>query len=546
MDDDELSFWQTKTFKIFISWFFVLLIPALLVALYFSVKSLNKKEEPKKVEKEIEDLRVGLSSDYTSPDISPTKNYNQSSSIFRNFYNSLVTYSDDGRIMPDLALSWTNPDDLTWRFILRKGVKFTDGKTLNAYDIKYTYDVIKGDSSSQLNDYFQEITEVNPLSPYEIEIKTAKPAPYLISKLSFLLIIPNGSNDISIKNTPGTGPFVYNKQETVQGEKIVMSRNDSYWGDKPKVKKVTAFVYPEDENIKVQDFKSGKLDIIDTHQKESANDMQNFPNTQNLAVSENSVNYLVLNNDDKAAEYINTTPNPLKDKRVRLAMWEALDTKGLVNETMKGIAMPADQIVTKQTFGFNPAIVRPEYNTSDAKKLMSESGNEPGFKVKLLINQNRKEVGEYIKQAWRAIGIDVEIESVPDEKYVDTLMSHDFGIGFVNWAEDSKDGQNTLMTLFGDSDKNMGSFKNANLNDIIQKLSAEPNQKNRQKLIQDGLEIVKDEIPVIPLYSLKVNWYIASNIEWTPPESLDVAFKNAKAIEKVEAQQNIFSKLKFW
>lgn len=547
MDEEEKSLFHNRIFQISVIVFCILVLIGLIGTVYLLVSKNSKNIQTKKVEKGIDNLKVGLSDDYTSEDIGPTKNYDQNSYIFRNVYDSLVSYSEDGKLMPDLATSWTNPDDTTWRFILRKDVKFSDGKAFTADDVRYTFDAIKADKESQLNDYFSEITEVNAVSSDEVEIRTASPAPYLISKLSYLLIVPNGSKNITLANTPGTGPFTYNRQETISKKQLVLDRNKSYWGDKPKVGKVTISIYPEDEKQKIEDFKQGKTQIIDTRLKESVEAMSGAANVKNLFVNENAVYYLILNNNEKAQGYVSVYPNPLKDKRVRLAMWEALDTDGLIKETMNGIAVPADQVVTKQTFGFNPSIKRPEYNLDDAKKIMDESGNEKGFKLKLLIGGSRKDVGEYIQKSWKNIGIDVELEIQPESDYLDKFMAHDFGVGFISWSEDSMDGQNTLLTLFGDNDQNMGSFKDQSLAKIMTDLSGETNQRNRQKLIQEGFKIIRDEIPVIPLYSKKINWFTAEGVDWQPPETMDVYFRNAKEVTEVQVKPSgFFSKLKFW
>lgn len=549
MDEEKTSFFQNRVFQVSAIVVCILVLTSFIGLLYFMISKNSANNQPEKVEKEIDNLKVGVSDDYTDQDIGPTKNYDQNSYIFKNVYDSLVSYSDDGKLTPDLATSWTNPNDTTWRFILRKDVKFSDGKDFTADDVRYTFDTIRADNESQLSDYFSEITAVNVLASDEVEITTASPAPYLISKLSFLFIVPNGSKNITLASTPGTGPFTYNKQETISGKQLVLDRSKSYWGDKPKVGKVTISIYSEDEKQKVEDFQQGKIQIIDAHLTESVEAMAGATNVKNLFVNENSVFYLILNNNEEAQKYISVSPNPLKDKRVRLAMWEALDTNGLINETMKGVAVPADQIVARQTFGFNPSIKRPEYNLDDAKKLMAENGNEKGFKLKLLIGESRKDVGEYIKKSWAKIGIDVELELQQETNYLDKFMAHDFGVGAISWSEDSMDGQNTLLTLFSDNDQNMGSFKDEPLVKVMTDLSGETNQRNRQKLIQEGFKIIRDEVPVIPLYSKKINWFTAGDIGWQPPATLDVYFKNAKRITEVQAEpkkSGFFSRLKFW
>lgn|GEM_PF-363956 len=552
MGEQKTSFFKSRLFQVILLAIFSTIFISIVGFVYYLNTQNITTVQTKKVDTEIENLKVGLSTDMTGQDIGPTKNYDQTSYIFNNVYSSLVSYSEDGRLEPALSTNWSNPDNTTWKFFLRKDVKFSDGKAFTANDVKYTFDTIKGDPDSQLNYYFSEIKSVNVINPQEVEIKTTSPAPYLTSKLSFLLIVPDGSKKITFADTPGTGPFIYNKGETVVGKQLVFDRNDEYWGEKPKVKKVTVIVYPQDEKDKVEAFQKGDVQMIDVLTRDAYQQMSGFGKAKNFSVSENAVFYLVLNNSDKAKDYIGTEPNPLRDKRVRLAMWEALDTADLINKTMEGIAIPASQVVARQTFGFDPSIKRPEYSLEKARKLMEDSGNQEGFSIKLMIGEARKDVGEYIKKSWGDINIDVELDVIKEKDeniYINRFMSHEFGAGFISWSEDSRDGQNTLLTLFSDNDQNMGAFKSENLREVMTKLASETNQRERQKLIQEGMRVIRDEVPVVPLYSKKINWFVTENIEWKPAETLDIYFKNAKGIEEIQVEaekKDPLSKLRFW
>jgi peptide/nickel transport system substrate-binding protein len=103
-------------------------------------------------------------------------------SIIPNIYDGLVEFDVNFRIIPALALSWNNPDNLTWRFNLRQGVTFHNGDSFTAADVKYTIE-------NMTTRYNTTIEEINILDNYTIEFKTYKPTPSLLSNFAHNCII---------------------------------------------------------------------------------------------------------------------------------------------------------------------------------------------------------------------------------------------------------------------------------------------------------------------------------------------------------------------
>src|SRR5690606_12545621 len=152
----------------------------------------------------------------------------------------LVRASVDGKLVPALATSWQAIDDKTWEFKLRSGVKFHNGADFTADDVKFTIERIPTvpNSPAQLTLYTASIADITIVDPHTIRFATKQPNPLLPAYLAQVYIISRsatGSATTADFNTGkaaiGTGPYRF--VEWQRGDRLVLKRNDAYWGGKP-------------------------------------------------------------------------------------------------------------------------------------------------------------------------------------------------------------------------------------------------------------------------------------------------------------------------
>jgi peptide/nickel transport system substrate-binding protein len=132
----------------------------------------------------------------------------QTLSINANIFNSLVEFGERYQIIPALAESWNNPNDLTWRFFLRKDVKFHNGDNFSADDVTYSIELIKGDKNNTLYSYLTMIREVSIVDDFTVDIVTVEPYPLLLNELVNIFIVPKQNPENISNSTPiGTGAY---------------------------------------------------------------------------------------------------------------------------------------------------------------------------------------------------------------------------------------------------------------------------------------------------------------------------------------------------
>ena len=107
--------------------------------------------KPVVANKDIPQLKIGLlQADFG--DLYPKSSLNEYNYIINTqMFEGLVRYEDKSKIVPNLASTWSNPDDKTWLFTIKDGIKFHDGHTLAASDVKYSLDQMISDSKSDFS-----------------------------------------------------------------------------------------------------------------------------------------------------------------------------------------------------------------------------------------------------------------------------------------------------------------------------------------------------------------------------------------------------------
>src|SRR6266849_966939 len=180
-------------------------------------------------------------------------------------FDGLVDFSGPSLTpKPMLAERWENPSPNTWRFSLRRGVKFHNGDPLTAEDVKFTVDLQLANTGSTANSYLGPTEGARVIDAYTVEITTRTPFPPLLYNISRLHIVPRayariGAEAFSSKQPTGSGPYRF--VEWQRGQRIVLEANPDYWGGLPTPKRLV-FRFIPDPSTRAAELKAGGVDII--------------------------------------------------------------------------------------------------------------------------------------------------------------------------------------------------------------------------------------------------------------------------------------------
>src|SRR5882757_4464943 len=294
-----------------------------------------------------QELKIGLSAEPSAMD-PHFHNLTPNHSATKHIFDRLLDQNGNQAIQPMLATSWKNLDDTTWEFKLRPGVKFTDGGDLTANDVIYSYCRAPRveNSPSSFAIYSRAVTDMKAPDPLTVIIKTADAHPLLPAELSTVAIISakaNGAGEVTFDRAECKGVGTYPKTEAfnsgqaaigsgpyklvrfTKGDRIILERNDNYWGEKPEWKTVI-FRPITSAGPRVAALLSGDVDMIESV---PIQDLPRVKSNAGFKVVQGLSNRIIYLHFD----YIDDNPpgveaggkNPFRDRRVRAAISKAID-----------------------------------------------------------------------------------------------------------------------------------------------------------------------------------------------------------------------------
>ena len=456
----------------------------------------------------------------------------QTVSINENLFNSLVELDKYYKLCPGLAYNWFNPDNITWRFLLRNDIKFHDGNNFSVEDVNFTINLLK-----DLNFYsglLDSIIKINIIDNKTIDLITDKPHPLLLYDLLLVKIISRDYfkklENINESWPIGTGPYKLISYES--GEEINLQRFEKYWGKKPEIKNIKIKILKDNEK-KINALLDGEIDIASIQYE----DISKLMNSNDLSLTSTqtlSVFYLSFDFREYDSYSYYGIKNPVSDVKVRNAIYHAINIENLIEkENNLSSAIPVSQFVTSEIFGYNPNIKRLEYDIKKAKSLMDDAGYNKGFNITLDCPDTTgfKSLCNKIADQLSFINITVELNSLPVNEYLDKLYQKNTSFYFT--GINPLNAESTINLLLHSSNIqedrgiwNYGNYSNKDIDKISEEITYEMNPEKRKEMIQEIYSIAINDIVWVPLYSTIAYYGINNSIIWTPRSSLYILFED--------------------
>ena len=432
--------------------------------------------------------------------LNPITNSNFSSTQgFEHCYESLTAFDSSLKIVPALAESWTTPDDKTYIFKLRQGVKFHDGSDFSADDVKYTFDIVldpKGPAIWRGN--FDQVDKVEVMDKNTIKFTTKAPFPPLLGAFAILrssAILKKGAMENSKLETQinGTGP--YKLVEYIPKSRVKLTKNADYWGKPlPYINDVT-FQIMEEEEQRLAGLRGKTIDYAFL----SADGAQRLKDEQALTIKRGPRAYLY-------AFIINRSRKPWTDKLARQALSLACDRQEIIDKVFSGQATMAGPMAT----GFGDWFIPPDelkskfykVDLDKAKSLLKDAGVPQGQEIDLMVtafNQNFAGLAVVFKDQMAKIGVNVKIRTVEQGVFINDASStagfkYDMN-GNAYTARHDPDGYvyNALYSK-NPSQPSIG-YENPTLDDLLVKARTTIDSAQRHTLYRQIQEILLDDVP---------------------------------------------------
>ena len=458
-------------------------------------------------------------------------------SMNHNIFNTLVGFDNIFRVKAELAESWNNPDNITWRFRLRKGVTFHNGYDLTAEDVKYSIDRILNDKDHVLNDLLLSVNETRVVDNLTIDIITKEPCPILLNKLTDIFI---GSKkyleETDIKSPIGTG--AYRLLEHSYSNYTILESYDDYWRGKPDFDKVT-FKIIENCSERKDALLSNDIDIAASILTTYYDNLSKNPDINLYTITTPTVTYLGLDFREYNYKLYGDQKNPLSDIRVRKALYHAIDIESLIEKTSNQTMLsdPATQYITPMIYGYNPDIERLDYDLDESRRLLNESGYPNGFDLVLDCSVdyfNQLSVCEIIEQQLSEI-TNISLRRSTTEEYFGKIIQKNTSFYIIGWMAATGDGGEIYDYLLRSNHTeegiglyNCGYYYNPEVDRIAVEIAHNMDFKDRLGLMQDGFDIAMDDVACIPLVSSKMIYGARDYIDWVPYSNMNIIVENIK------------------
>ncbi len=455
-----------------------------------------------------------------------------------NIYEPLVGRGKKLELVPALATDWKQTAPTVWRFNLRKGVTFHDGTPFTADDVIFSYERAKGEGSD-VKTYVGAIKEIRKINDHAIDIVTNEPFPILPDVISLWMIMSKkwcednratqpvdkrkGVENTASFKANGTGPFRLRAREP--SVRTTLVRNFNYWDKSIETNIEEAIFTPiGNASTRVAALLSGEIDMMEPVPVQDIARIAANPNLKVLQGPELRTIFLGMDQSRNELLFSNVKgKNPLKDKRVRQAFYQAIDINAIQKVVMRGASQPTALMIAPGIKGF-PADLnkRLPYDPAAAQKLLAEAGYPQGFEVGMNCPNDRyvndEEICKAVSAMLAKVGVKVNLMAESKATYFPKILSRNTSFYLLGWTPGSYDSHNPLFALMstpgagGQGQFNLGSYSNPKVDELTRAIAVETDPAKRNAMIREAMKIHQDDIGHIPLHQQALAWAMKKEV----------------------------------
>ena len=451
--------------------------------------------------------------------------------VFNQVYETLIDFNPDMTFKGVLAESWENPDDVTYVFHLRQGVKFHNGREMTADDVVYSFQRVLGQTDygdigalGSSASYYGGIASIEATDDYTVTMTLSEPNAAFMANLtsSYGAIVckevveANDGSLSAIDTMCGTGPFMY--KDSVVDNYITLVKNPDYWEEgAPKLDGITYYLLA-DESARLAALRTGDINLCSL----SALNLSEVEGDESIKVlSYQSNNYTYLG--------FNLSSEALQDVRVRQAMSMAVDRDAIIDYVYNGEATVSTFVAPAMGHWVWDAPAESPLYTQDidaAKALMEEAGysdsNRLTIKMAAGLLDSIRDTAVILQQQLKEIYIDVEITNLESGEYVDVwgkMNTPEAGYDAMCGQNGSGTDPNRAVSFFFSTTggANVWGYSNAQVDELCAQGVATTDEAEREAAYIEAQKIVIDESPNLFFASPMEYFFVGAGVEGFEP-----------------------------
>ena len=433
-------------------------------------------------------------------------------------FDALVKKDEHFNLQPWLAQSWDQPDPLTWVFHLRDGVKFQDGRPLEAADVVWTIESLidpkvtsalpGGSLISAKGGNLDSVDQAEARDRLTVVLHLKRPDAGLLFNLSDGLfgVVPRGAGRDFGLHPVGSGPFRFLSQ--VQDKEVVLERFPGCWSGTPQIKRVRFAVIP--------DAITSALEL----QKTSADIASNVLTLDQVHSLEGKPGLGITTGPGSIVYYLNlNVADPLlSDRRVRQAIALSLDRAVIIESLWRGHARLAETLLPPEHWAAArpDEIARYPHDPARAQALLEAAGHHAGpdgtrlsLTLKTSTDETTRLLAAVMQQQMRAAGIALKIRSAEFGTFYSDVTRGAFQMYVLKWVGSNEDPDifryMYSSATFPPKGANRGHYVNARVDALLAQAAGETGspgqvQARRRADYVEIQKILADDVPSVPLW----------------------------------------------
>jgi peptide/nickel transport system substrate-binding protein len=442
----------------------------------------------------------------------------ESVEVCEQIYEHLVRYAPDSTaIEPGLAVSWDVFDNgTTWVFKLREGIEFHDGTPMDADAVVFSLERQRDPFHPAhepdffyWRDQYSYIEKIEKIDRLTVRIKIERSyAPFLSSLAMFPAAIVSPAavkkwGKAFPKHPVGTGPFRF--AAWTPGDRVVLERNDRYWGAPPPLERIVFRSIP-DARQRLVALEGGAVEVAFAILPEELQYVKLHPDLTLHHVAVANVAYVAMN----------TQRPPWNDVGVRQAVNRAVNKVPIVRLLYQGLAVPARGPVPPSLWGYEPDAVDYPYDPAAAKDALVDAAArgafDPARRYTLYVPRTPRsylpepeQVGRVLQRNLEQVGIQVDVIAQEFGAHQADCLAGKHDLCLYGWTADNGDPDNFLKVLLDRDElrvgpeQNIAFYRNAELHGLLTYAEETFDQKERGDFYRRAQIIVAREAPWVPI-----------------------------------------------
>jgi peptide/nickel transport system substrate-binding protein len=438
--------------------------------------------------------------DQTPVNLDPRIGIDKSSEDFHHLlFNGLLKKNENDRMVPDLAQSWERVNSKLYRFFLRDGIRFHNGRSLQAQDVVFTYrSILSGKVMSTKKSALESISDVRATAKNIVEVELNQPFNGLIYNMN-IGIVPENSTANFAQNPIGTGPYRLISYQS-DGDALLKSFPEYFEGP-ARIQNLKIRIIP-DATTRALEIRKGSIDLIlgpsavppDYYQV-----LRSDPELKTLTRTGNNYAYIGFNVTDRL----------LSKREVRQAISYAIEREQMMQSLFYGTATVATGLLPPHNWAYERNVLPVSYDRQNAMKLLDRAGlTDPDgdgpemrfwLTLKTSTSEFRKIVATVVQRNLASVGIGLKIRSYEFGTYFSDINRGNFQMCMLMWIGES-DPDIFSVAFSTKGSRNRGKYSNSDVDRWIEMARVADSEDEQIKLYSLIQKRIAEDAPYVSLW----------------------------------------------